>query len=166
MTFVAPKTAEQQARAMAFRARDVLVHQRTQLINSLRGLLAEFGIVAPHGRANVERLCDELHDPNSILPDDVVEVGQIMLDQIDRCQDKVNILEKENRSFAKADINAQRLMTIPGVGPITAMAVQAFAPDLKTYENGRHFSAWLGLVPRQKNRRSFNIRTNIKDGAA
>lgn len=73
-----------------------------------------------------------------------------MLDQINRCQDKANILEKKNRNLAKADIKTQRLMTILGVSPIMAMAVQAFAPDLKTSENGRHFSAWLELVPRQK----------------
>ena len=150
MTFVAHKTEEQQARAMAFRARDVLVHQRTQLINSLRGLLAEFGVVAPLGRANIKILCDELHDPRSTLPAEVIEVGQLMLDQIDRCQDKAKALEQKNRQIAKTDINAKRLMTIPGVGPVTAMAIQAFAPDLKTFENGRHFSAWLGLVPQQK----------------
>lgn len=90
---MARKTEEQQARAMAFRARDILVHQRTQLINSLRGLLAEFGVVAPLGRANIKILCDELHDPRSTLPDEVIEVGQLMLDQIDRCQNKAKALE-------------------------------------------------------------------------
>lgn len=150
MTFVAHKTEEQQGRAMVFRAREILVMQRTQLINSLRGLLAEFGVIAPTGRANVEKLCDEVHDPDSHLPDDAIEVGQIMLDQISRCQDKIDSLEKKTRDAAKVDEQARRIMTIPGVGPITAMALQAFAPDMKSFENGRHFAAWLGLVPKQK----------------
>ena len=149
MRFVAVKTEEQQARGMLFRTRDLLVRQRTQTINALRGHLAEYGVVAPQGVAHVGRLASALKDPDSGLPVPVRELGGLLLVQIAEFDAKIDGLEKERRGCAREDEEAVRLMTIPGIGPIGAMALQAFAPPMETFRRGRDFAAWLGLVPRQ-----------------
>ena len=147
MSFVAVKTAQQQAREMLFRTRDLLVRQRTQTINALRGHLAEFGIVAPQGAAHVTRLAQALEDPG--LPDQVRTLGTLLFDRIEALDAEIAGLEKEVGKAARRDDDAARLMTIPGIGPVTAMALQAFAPPLESFRRGRDFAAWLGLVPRQ-----------------
>ena len=149
MRFVAVKTKEQQARGMLFHTRDLLVRQRTQTINALRGHLAEFGVVAPQGPAHVHRLASALQDPGSGLPGSVRELGALLLDRIEDLDAKIDGLGRELRARACQDEEAARLMTIPGIGPITAMAVQAFAPPMESFRRGRDFAAWLGLVPRQ-----------------
>ena len=149
MRFVAVKGEEQQARAMLFHTRDLLVRQRTQTINALRGHLAEFGVIAPQGPAHVGRLASALEDPGSGLPGAVRALGGVLLGQIADLDAKIGGLEKELRACARQDEQAARLMTIPGIGPISAMALQAFAPPMESFRRGRDFSAWLGLVPRQ-----------------
>ena len=149
MRFVAVKGKEQQARAMLFRVRDLLVRQRTQTINALRGHLAEFGIVAPRGPAHVARLARALEDADGALPDLVGELGGVLLGQIAALDAKIDGLDKELRRQARQDRDARRLMTVPGIGPITAMALLALAPPLAGFRRGRDLSAWLGLVPRQ-----------------
>ena len=149
MSFVAVKTEEQQARGMLFRTRDLLVRQRTQTINALRGHLAEFGVIAPQGPAHVSRLASALEDPCSGLPEQVRELAGLLLEQIAGLDEKIRGLEKDVHTSARQDEEAVRLMTIPGVGPITAMALQVFAPPMESFRRGRDFSAWLGLVPRQ-----------------
>src|SRR5471030_2549435 len=94
MRFVAVKTEEQQARAMLFRTRDLLVRQRTQLINALRGQLSEYGVVAPQGPANVAILAQAIDDMTPSLPLLVVELARVYLDQIDGLSQKVAELEK------------------------------------------------------------------------
>jgi len=149
MRFVAVKTEEQQARAMLFHTRDLLVRQRTQTINALRGHLAEFGVVAPQGPAHIGRLASSLDDPGSGLPSAVRRLGGLLLDRVADLDEKIGGLEKEIRASARQDEAAARLMTIPGIGPIGAMAVQAFAPPMESFRRGRDFASWLGLVPRQ-----------------
>ena len=152
MRFVAVKGEEQQARGMLFRVRDLLVRQRTQTINALRGHLAEFGIVAPQGRAHVGRLAaalDEADEAGSPLPAAVHELGTLLLERIAALDAQIAGLEKEVRVHARRDEEAARLMTIPGIGPICATAIQAFAPPMESFRCGRDFAAWLGLVPRQ-----------------
>ena len=149
MSFVAVKTTEQQARGMLFRTRDLLVRQRTQTINALRGHLAEFGVIAPQGPVHVERLASALGDPDQDLPAAVRELANLLLEQIAGLGEKIDGLEAEIRAAARQDGEVRRLMTVPGIGPITAMAVQAFAPPMETFRRGRDFAAWLGLVPRQ-----------------
>ncbi len=143
MRFVAVKSAEQQSRGMLFRTRDLLVRQRTQTINALRGHLAEFGIVAPQGPA-VGKLALALEDPGSGLPEAVRELATILLEQIARLG-----LGKKLQASTRQDEEAMRLMTVPGIGPVCAMALQAFAPPMNSFRRGRDFTAWLGLVPRQ-----------------
>lgn len=149
MTRVSVKTKDQQARAMLFRTRDLLVRQRTQLINALRGHLAEYGVVAPRAKANLRRLEQALAEPDSELPSVVVEIGQTYLDQIAALTGRVEELEARLRAEAREDAAAQRAQSMPGVGPITAMAVAAFAPPMEAFRRGRDFAAWLGLVPKQ-----------------
>jgi len=150
MRFVAVKTEDQQAGAMVFRARDLLVRQRTQLINALRGHLAEYGIVAAQGAAHLKTLKAALGAPEVELPATVRDIARLYLDQIARCAEKVAELETSIRSKAAATEMATRLRTMPGIGPIGALAIEAFAPPMQEFRRGRDFAAWLGLVPRQK----------------
>src|ERR1700689_5817457 len=149
MRFVAVKTEEQQARAMLFRTRDLLVRQRTQLINALRGQLSEHGVVAPQGPANVVILAQAIDDMTPSLPLLVVELARVYLDQIDGLSQKVAGLEKAIGCEAKRGAMTRRLQTMPGVGPIKAMAIETFAPPMEVFRRGRDFTAWLGLVPVQ-----------------
>lgn len=150
MRFVAVKTEAQQARAMMFRTRDLLVRQRTQLSNALRGHLAEYGVVAAQGMLHLRQLQDAMEAAPSRLPPLVCEIGGMYLDQIAVCSEKIARLERALRfEAARGEVTA-RLQTMPGVGPITAMAVEAFAPPMESFRRGRDFAAWLGLVPRQK----------------
>ena len=149
MRFVAVKGEEQQAQGMLFRTRDLLVRQRTQTINALRGHLAEFGVIAPQGTAHIGRLAAALDDPGSGLPGPVRELGGLLLEQIAGLDAKIAGLERQLRARARRDAEAARLMTIPGIGPICATAIQAFAPPMESFRRGRDFAAWLGLVPRQ-----------------
>ena len=149
MHFVAVKSEESQAGMMQFGVRDLLVRQRTQVINALRGHLAEFGVVAPKGPVHVRRLALAIADPQTRLPAKVRELGGLLLEQIAGLDRKIAEQEKELRAAAREDEEAVRAMTVPGVGPVTAMALQAMAPPLASFRRGRDFSAWLGLVPRQ-----------------
>ncbi|RWN45619.1 IS110 family transposase [Mesorhizobium sp.] len=150
MRFVAVKTEEQQARSMIFRTRDLLVRQRTQLINALRGHLAEHGVVAPQGPAHVKRLADAIEDEESLIQPIVRDVGRLYLQQIAIYSEKIAELEKTlHREAARSETTA-RLQTMPGIGPITAIAIETYAPPLETFRRGRDFAAWLGLVPLQK----------------
>jgi transposase len=150
MRFVAVKSSETQGRAVAFRTHQCLVRQRTQLINSLRGHLAEFGVVAPKGPANLNLLENALADEASDLPDTVREMGMVHLEQIARLTEVIERLADELEAASRTDAELRRLCSIPGIGPVTAGAVAAFAPDLETFDSGRNFAAWLGLVPRQR----------------
>ncbi len=149
MRFVAVKSEEQQARSMIFRTRDLLVRQRTQLINALRGHLAEHGVVAPQGTAHVKRLADVIGDETAALPATVREIGRLYLEQIDALSGRIDALGKKLRAEAGQAEPTRRLQTMPGVGPITAVAIESFAPPMETFRRGRDFAAWVGLVPRQ-----------------
>ena len=149
MRFVAVKSEAQQAGGMLYRTCDLLVRQRTQAINALRGHLAEFGVVAPQGRAHLARLASAVANPGSGLPEAVRELGVVLLAHIAGLKEKIQELERRLRTSAYEDEEARRLMSIPGVGPVCASAIQAFAPPMESFRRGRDFSAWLGLVPRQ-----------------
>lgn len=149
MRFVAIKTEEQQARAMLFRTRDLLVRQRTQLINALRGHLAEHGIVAPQGPTNVKVLEQAIEDEATSVPLLIRELSRVYLEQIDQLSKRIGALEKTVVQEAECGATTRRLQTMPGVGPITAMAIETFAPPMEIFRRGRDFAAWLGLVPVQ-----------------
>ena len=136
MRFVAVKTQEQQARAMLLRTRDLLVRQCTQLINALRGHLAEHGVVAAKGRVQLKRLIEVIGDEASDLPAMVREIGAVCLDRIAILQGKIAELDVTLRTAARNE-TAARMQTMPGVGPVTAMAVEAFAPPMTSFRRGR-----------------------------
>jgi transposase len=149
MRYVAVKTEEQQASALVFRARDLLVRQRTQIINALRGHMAEYGWVAPQGPAHIDGLVELIADPAS-LPEAARPVLLLMLETLQALTEQVATLDTEIGRRAREDEMAVRLMTIPGIGPITATALIALAPPVESFAKGRDFAAWLGLTPLQK----------------
>lgn len=149
MRFVAPKSADAQGSAVVFRTRDLLVRQRTQLINALRGHLAEFGFVVRQGAGHTAKLIQVVEDPSSDLPAEARPVLTIIVESLRALQDKVAQLDAEIAARAKRDPVARRLMTIPGIGPVVATALVALAPAACTFRRGRDFAAWVGLTPRQ-----------------
>ena len=92
----------------------------------------------------------QIGDETCDLPEPVREMGAIYLEQIARLTEVIERLADELEAASKTDTQLRRLCTIPGIGPVTAGAVAAFAPDLDTFDSGRNFAAWLGLVPRQR----------------
>lgn len=149
MRTVEVKSEQQQTRAILFRTREQLVRQRTDLVNALRAHLYEFGYVVPQGIANLGRIQEILQNATSELPDLLRELGKVLVGQIEQKTEVIRCLDKRIKETAGESDDARRLQTIPGVGPITALAVEAFAPELATFRRGRDFAAWLGLVPRQ-----------------
>lgn len=150
MRFVPVKTAEQQSRAMVFKTRDLLVRQRNQIVNALRGHLMEYGIGAPAGRTFVKALAQQAEDPDIGLPPLVVELAGLYLDQLQTCDERIAVIERRLRDEARSDPETIRLQTAPGIGPVSAMAIKAFAPPMEGFKRGRDFAAWLGLVPLQR----------------
>src|SRR3954466_14140340 len=128
MRFVAPKSEQTQAAALVFRARDLLVRQRTQVINALRGHLSEFGIVVAKGPAHAPQLVQAVENPDEPLPEIARPILQILIDTLHRLDEQIADLDRETVQRAKADETAHRLMTIPGIGPVTAVALTALAP--------------------------------------
>lgn len=149
MRFVQPKTEDQQARAALFRARERLLHQRTEIVNALRGLLYEFGYTIPQGIGHLKRIEAILDGPGCDLPEIVRDECRDLMAQIAEKTVRIDARTKTAKSFAEKSGMARRLQTMPGVGPLTALAIEAFAPDMTNFRRGRDFSAWLGLVPRQ-----------------
>lgn len=121
MRFVAVKSEAQQASALVFRGRDLLVRQRTQLINAIRGHLTEYGWVAPKGRSYMVLLGDLLEDEmGSSLPEAARAMFRVMLGMLEGLDTQIAELDKEIAKRAREDKVARRLMTIPGIGPIAA----------------------------------------------
>jgi transposase len=149
MRFVEAKSTEQQSRAILFRARERLVHQRTELVNALRACLYEFGHVVPQGLHQLGRIKGILDEPNSDLPELMRDECGDLIKQIAEKTVRIDARTAKIKALAAEADTARRLQTIPGVGPLTALAVEAFAPPMESFGSGRDFAAWLGLVPRQ-----------------
>lgn len=149
MRFVEPKSAEQQGRAMLFRARARLVQQRTELVNMLRAFLYELGYVVPQGINNMPRIAAIITEPNSDLPEIARIECRDLLEQIEAMTVRIATSDRRIKDLAGQADMARRLQTMPGVGPMTALAVEAFAPPMESFKCGRDFAAWLGLVPKQ-----------------
>lgn len=149
MRFVEPKSTEQQSRTILFRARERLVHQRTELVNALRACLYEFGHVVPQGLHQLGKIKGILDEPNSDLPELMRNECGDLMKQIAEKTVRINARTAKIKTLAAEADTARRLQTIPGVGPLTALAVEAFAPPMESFRCGRDFAAWLGLVPRQ-----------------
>lgn len=150
MRFVPVKDEEQQANGVVFRARDMLVHQRTQCVYALRDHLSEYGYVYPQGITHIPSLIAHVEDPNAGLPESARAILKILIETFTALEAQIKQLDREINRRSKADPVARRLMTIPGVGPIAATAITALVPAAEAFKTGRDFAAWLGLTPLQK----------------
>jgi transposase len=149
MRFVAVKSTDQQAQAVIFRSRELLLRQRTQLINALRGHLAEFGVLLPKACANIRKIVERCESLADELPTALRNMASRFVRQIEELTAEIAVLDRNIKISALRTNASKRLQTMPGVGPITAMAIQAFCPPPAAFRKGRDFAAWLGLVPRQ-----------------
>jgi transposase len=150
MRFVQVKSVDQQAQLMQHRARDLLMHQRTQLINAMRSHLAELGIIAPQGREGIKELLAIIaNDDNRDLPNDARASLVVLAAQLQALQTTIGAIEKRLTAQHRANKESKRLQTIPGVGVIGASAIAATVTNPKIFRSGRDFAAWIGLVPRQ-----------------
>ena len=150
MRFVAVKGMEQQGVLMLHRARELLVRQRTMLVNGIRAHMAEFGIVAPTGIQRVKELFAVIADEDDgRLPSVARACLQGLVRQFQSMHEEISLLEKRIHAWHRSSDVSRRLETIPGIGPITASALAASISDPELFRNGRALAAWIGLVPRQ-----------------
>lgn len=150
MRFVPIKSVEQQSVLLLHRGRELLVRQRTQLVNALRGHLTEFGVVAAKGITKLDELLALVADPTDRrVPPLGREVLALLVAQLRDTERKIADLERRLVAWHRTNEVSRRLATIPGVGPITATALVATVGDPAFFTSARHFAAWLGLTPRQ-----------------
>ena len=150
MRFVQIKSPEQQGRLMQHRARDLLMRQRTQVINALRAHLAELGVTAAQGSAGLKQLLAIIAgDEDERLPADAHAVLIVLAAELAAMQTLIASIEKRIMAQHRANEASQRLETIPGIGFVGATAIDATVTDPKAFRSGRDFAAWIGLVPRQ-----------------
>jgi transposase len=150
MRFVRVKSAEQQAQLMQHRARDLLMRQRTQLINAMRAHMAELGMIAPQGREGIKQLLAIIaDDEDTRLPVDARASLIVLAAQLEAMQTMIGSLERRIVARHRSHPDSKRLQTIPGVGVIGATAIAATVTDPAAFRSGRDFAAWVGLVPRQ-----------------
>ncbi len=150
MRFVPIKSVEQQDIQNFHRQRERIKKQRTALVNQIRGLLAEYGIVINKGVSAVrKRLPEILEDAENGLTPLTRELFAELLDELREIDQRFSQCDQRIESFSQSNEVCQRLDEVLGIGPITASATYAAAGNGKDFVNGRHFSAWLGLVPGQ-----------------
>jgi transposase len=149
MRFVPVKSEAQQAAGTELKVRQMLVQQRTRAVNALRGHLAEFGIIAAKGMGKVADLTTILRDDDDQrLPSAARKALLELAGEIEALEERIDRLEAGMVRRSRTDETARRLATIPGVGAITAIALQAMVPDPNGFQSGRHFAASLGLTLR------------------
>jgi transposase len=150
MRFVPVKTPEQQAVLVLHRTRDLLVRQRTMLVNALRGHMSEFGIVARQGVGGVGELLAGLRDAEpTLLPALARQALRGLADGIDALETRIEEIEAAILVWHKDNEASRRLATVPGIGPITASALVATVGEVSNFASARQFAAWIGLVPKQ-----------------
>jgi transposase len=151
MRFVETKTLDQQACLMLHRTRHLFIRQQTAVINAIRAHLAEFGIVARVGRNGVEELLDVVADSSDARLPEVARACLVALGVQLRML-KAQILEFDRRIMVwhRSNETSKQLDDIPGVGPVLATALVASVADPKAFRSARNFSAWIGLVPKQR----------------
>lgn len=151
MRFVAMKSAEQQAALSLHRTRSLLVKQRTQLVNMIRGLLAEFGIDIPEGLERALGLARQIaaKEVTPDVPQMAMHVLGLLCGQLIDTHVRLQAIDRAILALQRTDEVAQRLSTIPGIGPVGATALAASVADPGQFRSGREFAAWLGLTPSQ-----------------
>ena len=150
MRFVPVKSAERQAVLVLHRSRELLVRQRTMLINAIRGHCAEFGLIAAQGVRNVSELMKRVRlADQAVLPEMAKNAMILLAEQLETLDMQIQRLNRRLLVWHRQDQASQRLATIPGIGVISATALAASVTDPAQFRSGREFSASLGLVPRQ-----------------
>jgi transposase len=150
MRFVPIKDEEQQAVLLIHRVRKGVVNEQNRIANQLRGLLAEFGIVLPKGLAALKRCWSSTRQRyGEIVPKLAWQELDKLYGRLGELHAEILGYDRKIRAHARADVRAQRLIGIHGVGPITASAIVATVGNGRDFKNGRQFGAWLGLTPRQ-----------------
>jgi len=150
MRFVPIKTEEQQSVLVLHRSRDLLMRQRTMMLNAIRAHLAEFGTITAQGPSKVVELVAKLGSEETFAVPEIARVGLLALAaQLDSLATAIRDIERQLLAWHRQNAASQRLETIPGVGIITATALAASVPDPSVFKSGRQFAAFLGLVPRQ-----------------
>jgi transposase len=150
MRFVTLKSAEQLDMQTLHRARDRVVCERTSLMNQLRSLLLERGVIVPQGRAKLrDRVAELLMQPCDELSSRIRVLIEDMQARWKALNDRIAAFDAEFAAEAKQDEAARRLTSIPGIGALNATALVAAVGDARTFARGRDLAAWLGLVPRQ-----------------
>jgi transposase len=150
MRFVPVKSAERQGVLVLHRTRELLVRQRTMLINAIRGHCAEFGLIAPQGPRRVMELIEQVKAGAVAALPEIASAALLLLgEQLIGLALQITTLERRLLAWHRQDRASQRLASIPGVGLITATALAASVTDPSLFLSGREFAAFLGLVPRQ-----------------
>jgi transposase len=149
MRFVPVKSAEQQAALMLLKVRDLLVKQRTMLINAIRGHAAEFGVVAAKGPVKVAELLQRAHAEEAGVPELALGMLSLLSGQLDALDLKLKALESQLLALHKHNPVSRCLATQPGIGPIGAISFALKVSDPQGFRSGRHFAAWLGLTPKE-----------------
>jgi len=150
MRFVSIKSIEQQSVLVLHRTRELLIRQRTMLVNAIRGHMAEFGIVAPTGVPQVKKLLAVIADPGDTrLPSLARTCLESLARQFLALHQEIRAIELNINAWHRSNEASRRLETVPGIGPIIASALTASISDPEVFKNGRELAAWIGLVPRQ-----------------
>jgi transposase len=150
MRFVAVKTAEQQAAAGLHKVREMLIKQRTMLMNQLRGLMAEFGVVVPEGARHIRELLAILEDrSDQRVPELLKSALLLTAERLRGVQEQAEAIDKQIVEWGRSNQTYRHLITIDGYGPILSSAMAAIVTNPEAFASGRDFSASLGLVPRQ-----------------
>jgi transposase len=144
MRFVPVKSAAAQAALLDHKARDFLIRQQTQAVNTIRAHLAEFGIIVAKGIHNVERLLAAAEQ----APEAARPALDLLADQLRDLRDRIETVTKRIEVAQKTDPLARRLATVPGLGPIASSAFAVTTPDVAAFRSARDYSAWLGLTPK------------------
>jgi transposase len=148
MRFVPIKTTEQQAALAMLGVRDLLVKQRTMLINAIRGHAAEFGVTIAKGPKQVSELVQRLASDGGV-PALAREMVGVLASQLDGLEVKLKAIEKRLMAWHRQDQTSQCLATIPGIGPISGVSFALKVPDAKVFRSARHFASWVGITPRE-----------------
>jgi transposase len=150
MRFVAVKSAERQSLLMLHRTRELLVRQRTMLVNALRAHMAEFGVVARAGLPQVKELLATIADEeDQRIPPLARTCLKGLARQLLSLEGEIVAAEKRIYAWHRTNEDSRRLESTPGIGPITASALVASITDPQVFKSGRMMAAWIGLVPRQ-----------------
>jgi len=142
------KTESQQQLTALHRIRAAWMGTRTMRINSMRGLLREFGIVFPAGtKAFFQRVGEAIEDAETAIPMGVRAMLDELLKEIRELEQRIEAVEKQLKAIAAQSADIERLRTIPGIGLLTATALAGFVGDVRRFASGRHLASYLGLTP-------------------